>query len=113
MIALGQKQTVATFRSKYSSPPLPHAPVRHLFRVVVERLAFVDDMRGEQLEGSVTQDLETAVLHVAQVHVARAGDQFARILARCLYLRPLDDVEGFHAVMEVELAALAGLDFHD
>jgi len=50
------------------------------------------------------------VLHVAQVHVALPGDQFARLLARCLYLRPLDDVEGFHAMMEVQLAALAWLD---
>jgi hypothetical protein len=44
-----------------------------LLCVIVQRLAFVDDVNREQLQRSVADDFETAVLDIAEVHHSGAG----------------------------------------
>jgi hypothetical protein len=80
---------------------------RKLLRGLVQQLAFVDDVHGDELERLVSHNLESGVWRVSLVDKACSGNKLYFLAVGRLHRRVVEDVSRLFAVMEMPRDKLA------
>src|SRR5262249_18961885 len=86
---------------------------RALFWLSVERLSFVDSMRGQNLERFIPYDLRATMHELPRIMDWCAGRLHLRFLTRELNHRSLEHVRNLLAIMEMAWNGRAGLNLDD